>query len=264
MKIVGQTKLLNKINNTTIDTFPHTLLLVGELGSGKHLLCNMIHDHLSLPLVDITDDISFETITDIYLSVEPTLYLIDGTKITDRKENALLKLIEEPPKNSFIMIICEATQQLLPTIINRCQVWYLEKYSVEQLREFTNDERILNIARTPGQVIKLTNQNVEGIISLCSTIIDKIGNANYANTLTITDKVALNNEAEKFDVDCFIRFMLFILTQRLVHETDNVKSTKLRQAYFATNELYNDRYIPHINMRNLFDNYITHIKYILS
>ena len=40
--IIGQTKLLNKINALNIDSLPHSILMIGDLGCGKHTLCKYI------------------------------------------------------------------------------------------------------------------------------------------------------------------------------------------------------------------------------
>ena len=62
----------------------------------------------------------------------------------------MLKFIEEPLKNSYIIILAESTNQLLPTIYNRCQVMTFAPYSIDELRNFTQDELVLSVARTPG------------------------------------------------------------------------------------------------------------------
>jgi DNA polymerase-3 subunit delta' len=53
-----------------------------------------------------------------------------------RKEgNKLLKLIEEPPPNTLFILVAENEEQILPTILSRCQlvkVPYLENADVEQ------------------------------------------------------------------------------------------------------------------------------------
>lgn len=51
--------------------------------------------------------------------------------------NALLKTLEEPPQNTYFLVGCRETSQLLATIRSRCLYWHLplpaENYSVEWL-----------------------------------------------------------------------------------------------------------------------------------
>lgn len=264
MKIIGQNLLVDKINKNNLDSFPHSLILLGEKGSGKHLICDYISDHLAIELVDITESISFETISDIYIDPNPKIYMIDGTSLTEKKENILLKFIEEPPINSFIIILSESFSQIIPTIVNRCQIWFLSPYTRDELREFTDDERLLDIVKTPGQALKLKNQDVDSIILLCNTIIEKISSANYANTLTIVDKFNLDNDDSKFDIDCFIQCMLYISMLRLKSCVNSEEFSKLKQTYIRTNNLHNTLHIPHINIRNALENYFTDLKFILA
>ena len=41
--------------------------------------------------------------------------------------NALLKILEEPPRQSLLLLICHAPGRLLPTIRSRCQVLAVRK-----------------------------------------------------------------------------------------------------------------------------------------
>ena len=74
--IIGQEIICNKIDKSTLDTFPRTLMLVGSKGAGKHLICSYIADKFNLMQLDITDEISLELIDEISQRVEPYLYLI--------------------------------------------------------------------------------------------------------------------------------------------------------------------------------------------
>ena len=59
--IVGQDNLIKKLNNYTLDTFPHSIILSGEEASGKHMISNYISENiLKLPLIDISDKINSE------------------------------------------------------------------------------------------------------------------------------------------------------------------------------------------------------------
>ena len=190
-------------------------------------------------------------------------YLIDGTLLTEKKENVLLKFLEEPVKNSFITILCEAPQQLLPTIINRCRRWDLAKYSKSDLSQFLDDPNGIkapilldDVANTPGQIIEFQKQDLTNIIGLCNTIIDKIAGANCQNTLTITNKIAFNHEEEKYDFDCFVRCMLYSIRKRIV-ENNSLQNSL---AFVRTKQLESDRYIHNINLINLFNTYLIDMK----
>lgn len=48
--------------------------------------------------------------------------LYDMEKSTLEAQNALLKLLEEPPQNTYIILTSTSSETLLPTIVSRCQI----------------------------------------------------------------------------------------------------------------------------------------------
>ena len=51
------------------------------------------------------------------------VFIIDeADKLNDNSANALLKVLEEPPRTSFLILITARPAMLLPTILSRCQV----------------------------------------------------------------------------------------------------------------------------------------------
>jgi DNA polymerase-3 subunit delta' len=52
------------------------------------------------------------------------IYLTDlsGRLMNDKAANKILKILEEPPKNTLFLLVSEDTDQLLPTIISRTQI----------------------------------------------------------------------------------------------------------------------------------------------
>ena len=40
--MIGQQELVNKFNSYTLETLPHTILLLGDRGCGKHLLVKVL------------------------------------------------------------------------------------------------------------------------------------------------------------------------------------------------------------------------------
>ncbi len=268
--MIGQDKIIEKINKLTLDTFPRSILLLGESGSGKKTLINeVVIPKLNLPLIDITDSISLDVIYDIYLRSEPYIYIIDMRRLSVKKENAILKLVEEPLKNSFLILIDSNKNNIIPTIVNRCQVWELEKYSKETLQYFLTTKfdnypdyfYLTDIFNTPGQLLNITtNDNVKEILSFIDTIINNIGTANVANILNISNRIDYkNDDNKKWNYEVFCKLLIHKIQKACV-ETPNLKSYRL---FLETKNLVNDSNIPHINKQHLFENYLYKIKYIL-
>jgi DNA polymerase-3 subunit delta' len=53
--------------------------------------------------------------------------IISAEKLTAEAQNALLKTLEEPSKNTFLILTTGQVKRLLPTILSRCQVLEFEK-----------------------------------------------------------------------------------------------------------------------------------------
>lgn len=256
MSIVGQEKLLNFINSSTIDTFPRTIMLVGDAGSGKHLICDYIASKFNLLIDNISDRLTLETIEDAATRVSLCLYIIESNKITVKEENTILKFLEEPPRSCFIIILCENPTYILNTVKNRCFQLRLENYNSEQIQKFIPQDKhnstLARIAKTPGQAKQLLLHPVDDMVELAVKMYNSIANANFANALTISDKLAFKAEKDKFDYKIFLQILLFVITDII---TTNDVDNRYYQAYQLTSDLYNKQYIPHIDNKMLFENY---------
>lgn len=267
--MIGQDKLIDKIKSINMDNLPHSLILLGDKGSGRHTIFNMIVDKMQLPFFDITDKLSQELIDEIYLKIEPIIYLINIDDISLRESNMILKMVEEPLKNAFIIFIGKTRSGIIPTILNRCQIWEMEKYSEDQLRYFITtikDDydkyfKLINYCDTPGQILYLMQSVdiLDNIRNMCDKIIMHIGSANFANTLTISDKIAFKNEQDKWDYDIFIKILYKTIQNKLVFEYNKA----LDNMFVVTSALLKDSEIAHINKKHLFENYLCTCRYIM-
>ena len=259
--IQGQSKIMDKIDSKTLDTFPRSLMLVGDRGSGRHQICNYIAERFHLNQIDITGNLEQEFIDEIYNRVEPYLYIIRVNELSVKDENSILKFIEEPLKNSFIVLIAETTNGLLTTIVNRCQIWRLENYTENFLKQFVDEScpYLLTVATTPGQIIELKQQPVEDMIKLADKIIDNIAIANVANTLTLSNNFAFKDESKKYNLQLFIDIMLERITSRWKKQVDNC----LVSAYNITVKLRNNLKVKNFDTRCLFEKYLLDLKSVM-
>lgn len=256
--MVGQKNLINKLKSYDIDSFPHSVILLGEEGSGKHLICNYIKDNIvKLPLLDITENISDEYINMIYRNPNPSIYVVDIEKMTEKEQNILLKFIEEPLKTAFIILLCENRNALLNTVYNRCVVFEMDLYTKEELNQFiTNDEDrelILSVLRTPGKILNTNLSNIRAIYDLCDKMIDKIHIANFSNTLTIKDKINYKDEYNKFDLNIFFDILIYTLYNKYLNESNK----KILNMYLITIEARKRLIDKRINKEIFVQNFLT-------
>lgn len=79
-------------------------------------------DNKTLGIDDIRRGNSFLE-TKPHIGSVKTLFIPNAQNMTVASANALLKTLEEPNKNSYIVLITEGVDDLLPTIISRCAVY---------------------------------------------------------------------------------------------------------------------------------------------
>lgn len=262
MTIIGQDKLISKIDKFTLDTFPRTCILEGPKGSGKHLISNYIATKFNLEIEDITSNLSLEYITEITLRTKPYLYTISCSDLTIKNENTILKLLEEPLKSTYIVLLVENKNLLLNTIVNRCYHMVLEPYNKQTLATFLNKsvedkELVICLSETPGDVLAVQSYPLKDMADLCIKIFDKISVANYANTLTLANNIAFKNEKDKFDLNVFFKMLLMISRDRIYTHNNYYE-------YFITNDFYNKLKIKNIDKKYLFDNYLLTLKEHIS
>ena len=77
IKIIGQTKLLNIVNTYSQDNLPKTIMFLGPKGCGKNTMAKYLSEHVSLELVDINEDVSYEQLEQFLLNPIRKIYLID-------------------------------------------------------------------------------------------------------------------------------------------------------------------------------------------
>ena len=172
-RLLGNRETALRLSDAILSgTLPHALLLVGPRGSGKHTLaheiaaaancerkggteplpcgscssCKRIYDR-NFPDVSYLErdhgkatrgvDELREFREDMFLSStesEFKFYIIEeGDLLTPAAQNALLKVLEEPPKNVHILLLVSEADKLLSTIKSRTQYVQLELFDYDEL-----------------------------------------------------------------------------------------------------------------------------------
>lgn len=85
-------------------------------------------------------DLVREMRSDMFLSAnesEYKVYIIEEAHLmNDAAQNALLKVLEEPPQNVITLLLCETTDNILPTVKSRAQIIRASLFDVNSMSEF--------------------------------------------------------------------------------------------------------------------------------
>jgi len=257
--MIGQRKLIDKLNTLTLDTLPHSLILVGDAGCGKHTYLNEVVNKLQLEFEDVSELLDDEKILGIQQRSIPTLYLINSDLIKERDQNVILKLLEEPTDFSYICIICSSINGLLPTITNRCYVWNFESYSEEELKNFTNligddFKNTIKILNTPGKLLAMPT-GISKYFADADLIFRFINKAIISNILILPDKLSYKlDDTSKIYFDIFIKILNAQALQCYMRKEINLN------AMLLTSRLVNDSTIFNIDKKKLYEKYLVDLK----
>jgi DNA polymerase III subunit delta' len=142
--------------------------------------------------------------------------------MNDAAANALLKLLEEPPPRSVLLLLAHAPARLLPTIRSRCQRLELrplddetlEKELALRLPDMPVDERA-HLAKLAGgslgAALRLADDEGLMLASEAERLIDCAGSPDFAATLALAEKVARIDDG----TETFGRFLLDALNARI-------------------------------------------------
>ena len=273
INFIGQDSLLQKINGFTVETFPHSFIVYGENGSGRHMLCSFIAEKFHLDYVEVRERIGdSKLITKKYsapalrdfldectLNVFPTLIIFEAADLQEKESAALLKILEEPPRQLYIAIIAPSPQSLIPTIKNRAIEFDIPVYTKDTLKLFLTDdsqEGFLEYANTPGQVLSLSTLGVSSfndMLKLAYSIFTNITKATYGNLFNISNRFFPRAE-DKFPFEVFA-LMLYKTCYKLL-----LQGSFSYDAMLLTFQLVQDIRKPRSDNRLLFEKYLFDLK----
>ncbi len=168
------------LSDYTTGKASHAYMIVGDKGSGKFTLtmafaqlllcenphgttpcaecvcCSYFESFSSHPNVTVLScenkasigvkevrDMTDGAYTAPYIGSRKIYIIKDAEKLTQQAQNALLKIIEEPPEHAIFFLLTASRYQMLTTVISRCRMLTMTPYSESALKRIifeTNSE----------------------------------------------------------------------------------------------------------------------------
>jgi len=228
---IGNRKIVERLRTKLRETrFPHGLIFSGPEGVGKHACATMLAKALNCRNAAIGDfcdvcpscrkiesgvhpDVITATVQEdatqikiaqvremlSVLDLQPLegrnkVFIIDpADALTLEAANALLKGLEEPPENTFFILITVNVQELLLTVRSRCQIYHFIPLTLDEIRQHgITDE--LTIRWSQGSIGRARSLDISRLKGERSIMIDFLETAFTATQDEFQDLLGVSSE----------------------------------------------------------------------
>jgi len=312
---ISKFKWLNDLyNGINFKNLPHGIIISGPSGIGKKILANKISKDLLINKNNKSDDIDLLNHPDFFtldkdkillhhityredkwddekgqrnvndfLSVTPSIavnkvvLILNAQTMNNSSQNALLKSLEEPAPNSYIIITTDRPKSLLETIYSRCQIINIPNVTQKVTNEWLIENGISDINSndfpsfsTPLSILNdiqnNDHHNFKDFINIISEYLDNKLDLN----LTIKNISSLEIDLI-MKANYLIEFLKILLKSNLLSEDlsgiykkyNSLKYNNLKISNLI-NELNNFRYdffkVPQINETHVLNYFLSEIK----
>lgn len=193
------------LNDFVSDKVSHAYMLIGDNGSGKYtlanafsqlLLCEAPHgtvpcgkcaccsyfeslaahpnvtvvspeNKASIGIKDIRD-MSDGVYTAPYMGSKKVYIIRNAEKMTQQAQNALLKVIEEPPEHALFFLLSASRYAMLATVISRCRTLSMTPYSEHSLKNIIFEKNPELLPEQANTLIGRSQGNPGRLISFLS------------------------------------------------------------------------------------------------
>lgn len=312
---ISKLKWLNDIyNGINFKNLPHGIIISGPSGIGKKILANKISKDLLINKNNKSDDIDLLNHPDFFtldkdkillhhityredkwddekgqrnvndfLSVTPSIavnkvvLILNAQTMNNSSQNALLKSLEEPAPNSYIIITTDRPKSLLETIYSRCQIINIPNVTQKVTNEWLIENGISDINSndfpsfsTPLSILNdiqnNDHHNFKDFINIISEYLDNKLDLN----LTIKNISSLEIDLI-MKANYLIEFLKILLKSNLLSEDLSGIYKKYNSLQYNNlkisnliNELNNFRYdffkVPQINETHVLNYFLSEIK----
>ena len=266
--MIGQKTLLGRIHNLIQENkFPKFVILTGQKGSGRHELWKCIKDELGGTCLNFGTSVSDvrQSIVEANKIKGTTVIctFFDADNMSVQAKNALLKIVEEPPKNVYYIMTLENISNTLPTIKSRGVEFQMQAYTPTEIGEyakkyrFTSDEMsvVADICETPGEVETLHNDGVLAFDEYVRTVVEHIATVSGANCFNIANRIKFKDEDNGFDLRLFLKSFMVQCSHRMQEDV-----FRYARAIQVTSKALQELGVTGIVKQNVFDMWILNVR----
>lgn len=272
---------------------PHAILLEGDRGTGRHTLARFLSEsavcggenppcgdcrgcHLAQtgahPDITVTapeDGKKNITVAQIralrseayvkpHMAIRRVFVIDRADSMNEQAQNALLKVLEEPPGDIIFILIAESAAALLDTIISRCTVLSLVPPEMPEALEYLKKNSSYG-----GERIKEALDSTGGNIGAALETLGGGGNAAQSAAKRFAELLLSGNEAEMLKItaqfeksrvlaDAFLKELKLCVAAELKKRLHSVSSAKLLAHFYGILDEYESALQTNVNLSLLF------------
>lgn len=206
--LVGQEHITNVLQNQiATDSFTHAYLFSGTRGTGKtscakifarainclednNKPCNKCEncleslDESSIDIIEIdaASNNGVDNIRDLKdrafyqpTSLKYKVYIIDEVHMLSKGAfNALLKILEEPPRHLIFILATTELERIPMTILSRCQKFQFKRIDFQSMEKSLKDIAQKENVKIDDETIKLITNNADGAMRDAQSILEQL------------------------------------------------------------------------------------------
>lgn len=166
----------------------HAYIFFGENGIGKSIVAEefgkkILHvdkenpiDLIKWKISSNKKSIGVDEIRNLIIDINKKPYeenkkiiiVYNCEKMTIQAQNAFLKTIEEPPSETYIIMLCQDISSLLDTIISRCQIYKFNRLNENDMHKYIN-KKYYDLDDHKYKVVSAFSEGIPGKADLLVT-----------------------------------------------------------------------------------------------
>ncbi len=277
--MIGQKKLLAELDSMldkrAVTALPRFTLILGMRGAGHEELAryiaNKFDDADYIQLQDVKIDSIRTMIKQAYSLHRVTIFCIPhADDMSINAKNAMLKVVEEVPNKAYFIMCLEDLSNTLATIESRAQMLRMDVSTSDEIKRFARSlyeskpddaeiDMIGRVCMSEGEVKMMQKYGAKNFYAYAKYVVDNMTKMSGAEVFKLSEKLALKDEEDKYDLKLFLRTLQMILVDDMEADTTNKYTKELLLSYTISKYL-SDLRIKGINKTMLMDNLFLEVR----
>lgn len=201
-----------------------------------HLLIEPEEAGKTIKIAQIRELITKQTLTP-HVSAHKTVIIYPAHQMTNSAANSLLKLLEEPPAETFLFLISSRPHLLPATIKSRCQQWHMNTPNAEATQQWLRESAINLPEKHASQLLELAYGAPLRVAELAEDpqVVEMLNHLEQDFTALIqqtANPVEMANRWQNYDVSLVLHYWQRQLTKQIREHYAKEKVTQFLE-YWA-------------------------------